>query len=91
MVGLDFGNEELKDSTIRGVVFADTNKDGVRGATERGLAGITVYLDLNNDSHLDAGEPQIRDFARTCSLLPRSMKPVPTASPIWPRAPTRYG
>ena len=59
VVGLDFGNEELKDSTIRGVVFADTNRDGVRAATERGLADITVYLDLNNDSHLDAGEPKI--------------------------------
>ncbi|MCY2993289.1 MAG: hypothetical protein NTY19_36225 [Planctomycetota bacterium] len=57
-VGFDFGNEELKDSSIRGVVFADTNKNSVREATEQGLAGITVYLDLNNDSHLDPGEPQ---------------------------------
>ena len=58
-VGLDFGNEQLKDSVIRGTVFADTDRNGVRGATERGLAaGITVYLDLNDNSRLDAGEPQ---------------------------------
>ena len=59
VVGLDFGNEQLKDSVIRGTVFADTDRNGVRGATERGLAAdITVYLDLNDNSRLDAGEPQ---------------------------------
>ncbi|MDZ4782915.1 MAG: SdrD B-like domain-containing protein [Planctomycetia bacterium] len=55
---LDFGNERIKDSVIRGTVFADANRDGVRGVDEQGLGGLTVYLDLNNDSILDPAEPQ---------------------------------
>jgi serine-aspartate repeat-containing protein C/D/E len=55
---LDFGNERIKDSIIRGTVFADSNRDGVRAAGERGLGGVIVYLDLNNDSVLDPAEPQ---------------------------------
>ena len=58
LTGLDFGNEQLKDSTIRGTVFADTDKNQTRGAGERGLADITVYLDVDNNSTLDPGEPQ---------------------------------
>lgn len=56
--GLDFGETEIKDSSIRGTVFADTNRNQVRDAGEQGLGGITVYLDLNNNSTLDVGEPQ---------------------------------
>ncbi len=61
--GLDFGVAMLKDSTISGVVFSDSNKDGIRTAGERGLSGITVYLDLNNNSILDAGEPETQTSA----------------------------
>ncbi len=57
--GLDFGEAQLKDSTIRGVVFADTNKNGIRDAGERGLAGLIIYLDTNNNNTLDAGEPSM--------------------------------
>ena len=57
--GLDFGNYALQEAVIRGTVFADTNQDGIRGAGELGLAGITVYLDTDNNGSLDAGEPQI--------------------------------
>ena len=60
---MDFGYQELSDSTIRGVVFADTNRDGIRAAAERGLADLTVYLDLDNNARLDAGEPQIHTLA----------------------------
>jgi uncharacterized protein (DUF2141 family) len=56
--GVNYGNVELKNSTISGAVFADTNKNGVRDAGEHGLAGITVYLDLNNSGTLDAGDVQ---------------------------------
>ncbi len=56
--GQDFGNALLKDSTIRGTVFADSDKNGTRGTGERGLADIVVYLDVDNDSTLDAGEPE---------------------------------
>jgi hypothetical protein len=58
--GLDFGEAELKDSSIRGNVYADTDRDQVRDAGERGLGGITVYLDLNNSSTLDVGEPEVQ-------------------------------
>lgn len=58
LTGQDFGNAQLKDSTIRGTVFADSDQNGTRGAGERGLADIVVYLDVNNNSSLDVGEPQ---------------------------------
>lgn len=53
--GINFGNAQLRDSSIRGVVFADTDKDGSQGALEHGLAGIVVYLDLNNDGNWNEG------------------------------------
>jgi protocatechuate 3,4-dioxygenase beta subunit len=57
-LGINYGNAQLKNSTISGAVFADTNKNGVRDPLEHGLAGITVYLDLNNNGTLDPAEPQ---------------------------------
>lgn len=56
--GVNFGNAQPKDSSIRGVVFADSNNDGVRAASEHGLGGIVVYLDVNSNGQLDASEPQ---------------------------------
>jgi YDG domain/SdrD B-like domain len=55
--GVSFGEAQLKESSISGLVFADNNKNGVRDVGERGLSGLTAYLDLNNNSQLDAGEP----------------------------------
>ncbi len=55
--GVDFGEAQLKESSISGLVFADNNKNGVRDVGERGLSGLTAYLDLNNNSQLDASEP----------------------------------
>lgn len=43
--------------SITGTVFDDQNGDGVRAATERGLAGWGVYADSNNNGSLDRGEP----------------------------------
>ena len=42
--------------TITGQVFADYNGNGVQDPKEPGLAGQTVYLDLNDDGKLDAGD-----------------------------------
>jgi serine-aspartate repeat-containing protein C/D/E len=61
--GVDFGNTVLKDAAIRGTVFVDKDQNGLRGADEPGLAGITVYLDLNNNGSLDAAEPQVATSA----------------------------
>src|SRR6185436_13942790 len=41
----------------RGAAFVDANRNHTRDAGERGLAGITAYLDLNDDGTLNTGEP----------------------------------
>lgn len=43
--------------SIHGVKWEDVNSDSVRGADEPGLAGVTIYLDLNANYSLDADEP----------------------------------
>jgi len=42
---------------IGGVVFNDVNANGLVEANEVGLPGFTTYLDTNNNSTLDSGEP----------------------------------
>ncbi|HEY7089798.1 MAG TPA: S8 family serine peptidase [Tepidisphaeraceae bacterium] len=44
-------------ATIGGTVFSDLDGNGVRGGNEPGLSNWTVYLDLNRDHSLNAGEP----------------------------------
>ena len=56
VIGINYGNAEPRNSTISGTVFADTTKNGVRDSGEHGLAGITVYLDLNHNGTLDAAD-----------------------------------
>ena len=56
ITGLDFGNQKM--SEIHGTKWADLDGDGVRDAGESGLAGVTVYLDLNQNGRSDVGEPQ---------------------------------
>ncbi len=55
--GINFGEQQVRDKEFSGTVFVDSNHDGVRDAGEKGLSGIVVYLDLNNNSALDSGEP----------------------------------
>ncbi|CAN5209956.1 hypothetical protein BH10PLA2_BH10PLA2_13210 [soil metagenome] len=45
------------NGSISGVVFRDGNASGVLNPGETGVGGQTVYLDLNNNSVLDLGEP----------------------------------
>lgn len=42
---------------IQGVVYEDENADGVRQSNEFGVAGVTVYVDLDFDLELDEDEP----------------------------------
>ena len=42
--------------TITGQAFSDYNSDGVRQGPEPALAGVTVFLDANNNGALDGGE-----------------------------------
>ena len=55
--GVNFGNKQRTDGTVAGMAFADANRNGVRDAGERGLSGIPIYLDLNNDGVQDPTEP----------------------------------
>ncbi|MGB7329602.1 MAG: SdrD B-like domain-containing protein [Rubripirellula sp.] len=58
-VGLvDFGMYPL-DTRISGVLFEDTNIDGVRDAGETALPGFTVYLDANANGIFDSGETSV--------------------------------
>ncbi len=56
LTGNDFGN--WYPATKSGVKFEDLDADGAdREAGEPGLSGWTIYVDYDNDSTLDAGEP----------------------------------
>ncbi len=61
--GIDFGNRARTDAVISGRVYKDADGDGVRDASEPGLAGITVYLDANDSGTLDLGEPSMVTLA----------------------------
>lgn len=56
-VNSDFANKIIPIGNIQGSVTNDTNGDGIRGATEVSMSGITVYVDVNNNLAQDAGEP----------------------------------
>jgi len=51
---VDFGN--FKKYTISGFKFEDLNGNGQRDAGEPGLAGWTIFNDVNNNSNPDSGE-----------------------------------
>jgi len=53
VIRIDLGTPS---GTISGNVFNDLNHDGVAESGEGGLAGVTVYLDANNNGRLDSGE-----------------------------------
>jgi len=42
---------------IRGVKWHDADGDGVRDTNETGMGGVTIYVDVNDNSRFDAGEP----------------------------------
>lgn len=43
--------------SITGIHFEDVNGDGVFNGEDAGLAGVTMFADLNNDGSLTTGEP----------------------------------
>ncbi|MCA9185751.1 MAG: VCBS repeat-containing protein [Planctomycetales bacterium] len=55
LTSLDFGNQPK--TAIHGTKWDDLNGDGRRTSDEPGLAGWTIYLDLNNNGRQDRGEP----------------------------------
>ena len=55
VTGKDFGNQP-PFGEIRGTKFEDLDGDGTRDAGEPAMAGVTVYLDADDDQVLDADE-----------------------------------
>jgi hypothetical protein len=54
----DFGNFNVASrGLIQGTVWNDVNADGVRAAGDPGLGDWTIFMDLNQNNTLDAGEP----------------------------------
>ena len=51
---LDFGN--YHDGSLSGIVFDDIDGDGAQDDGESGLAGVIVYLELDGDEGLTAGD-----------------------------------
>ena len=47
----------LLTGDVGGTVFDDLDRDGLRDPAEPGVEAVTVYLDENNNSVLDEGEP----------------------------------
>ena len=57
--GMDFGNRAQTDpGAISGRKWLDRDGDGQMDVREPGLAGVTIYLDVNLNGQLDRGEPQ---------------------------------
>jgi endoglucanase Acf2 len=58
--GYDFGVSYPASDTgsIQGVIVSDDSGTGVWAPTDRGLAGVTVFLDLNGNGQPDPLEPQ---------------------------------
>ncbi|MEZ6034243.1 MAG: SdrD B-like domain-containing protein [Planctomycetaceae bacterium] len=56
-VRADFANLTPQTGTIQGIVWSDTNGDGLRDATESPLANRSVYIDLNSNGIQEATEP----------------------------------
>ena len=55
--GPAFGVNVANAGNISGVVFDDTNADGIRQHAEIGMGGFAIYIDSNNDGKLDGGDP----------------------------------
>lgn len=55
---VNFGNRlTLRAGSIHGRKWHDENGNGQRERDERGLPGVTIYLDLNRNGQLDGDEP----------------------------------
>jgi hypothetical protein len=53
---VDIGSVEFGNVTITGTVFNDEYASGKRTSGDPGVAGFTIYLDLNHDGVFDAGD-----------------------------------
>ncbi len=56
-VEANFGNRPDSEGSLSGTKYEDLNRNGERDANEPGIAGWTIYVDLDGDMRLDALEP----------------------------------
>jgi len=50
-------HRSLMAGDLAGAIFNDLNANGANDKTDPGLSGWTVFVDTNNDGHLNVGEP----------------------------------
>ncbi len=50
------GGGASQPGILMGYVFEDVNGDGIQQTSEKGLGGVTVYIDANNSGVFDAGD-----------------------------------
>jgi protocatechuate 3,4-dioxygenase beta subunit len=55
---INFGNQ--KAGSISGLVFNDSNADGLIDGFDSGISNATVYIDANNNGKLDTGEKSMK-------------------------------
>ncbi len=69
-VTANFGSV-IPSDTASGFKWLDINGDGIRDASEPGLAGVYVYLDIDGDDRPDIGEPSsVTKADGSYSLIP---------------------
>ncbi len=74
---VNFANLTPEASDVSGTVFNDLDGNGLRGATEPALSGWQIYVDLNEDGSLTAGEPvttSAADGSYTLFAVPRGIQ-----------------
>ncbi len=67
-----FGTTAI-EGQVTGLIFHDTNGNGLQDSGELGLPGWTVYADLSDNIHLDSNEPA----ATTCSNGSYALEGIP--------------
>jgi serine-aspartate repeat-containing protein C/D/E len=74
---VDIGADEYISLTLTGSVFNDKNGDGIGQSTDPGLANWQVFIDLNNNGFIVAGDPVATTNSAgnyTLTYLPTSTK-----------------
>lgn len=85
------------NSSVSGTVFNDTDGDNTHDAGEKLLPGRTAYLDIDQDTIFDAGEPSaVTDSAGRYTIparanLPNPLLPIINSTSVDPRVVTSAG
>jgi hypothetical protein len=54
---VNFGNQREASGSIHGLKWLDINVNGDRDPDEPGIAGVRIFVDLDNDGNFDENEP----------------------------------